>query len=194
MAGGALRREPAARLRRRTVRAARAHSGWRPGDRTAGGADAFARRSGRGAAVERDGLSGGSLSGHLPVWWRGSLRCATHAPICNALPLDPARDLYGSILFQSGRFRRLRDYLVCELRVVWPRFHRTAAAIGSRAIFPPLWRSAIRERATLLSIRCRLVSRMPRCCPWESIGSWSRRYNTVRISLRRASVAPMTAC
>jgi enediyne polyketide synthase len=35
---------------------------------------------------------------------------ATHAPICNALPLDPVRDLYGSILFQSGRFRRLRQY------------------------------------------------------------------------------------
>jgi enediyne polyketide synthase len=27
-----------------------------------------------------------------------------------ALPIDPGRDLYGSILFQSGRFRRLRAY------------------------------------------------------------------------------------
>jgi enediyne polyketide synthase len=31
-------------------------------------------------------------------------------PISDAIPLDPARDLYGSILFQSGRFRRLRQY------------------------------------------------------------------------------------
>ena len=31
-------------------------------------------------------------------------------PRTSPLPLDPARDLYGSLLFQSGRFRRLRAY------------------------------------------------------------------------------------
>jgi enediyne polyketide synthase len=31
-------------------------------------------------------------------------------PRSSPLPIDPARDLYGGILFQSGRFRRLRAY------------------------------------------------------------------------------------
>ncbi|PZG24357.1 erythronolide synthase [Micromonospora craterilacus] len=34
-----------------------------------------------------------------------------------ALPLDPARDLYGDVLFQAGRFRRLRGYRHAAARV-----------------------------------------------------------------------------
>src|ERR1039457_2794103 len=38
------------------------------------------------------------------------LPSATHPISYETLPIDPGRDLYGSILFQSGRFRRLRAY------------------------------------------------------------------------------------
>jgi enediyne polyketide synthase len=47
--------------------------------------------------------------GHGPAW---AARLSLHETTTDdgRLPLDPGRELYGSLLFQSGRYRRLRGY------------------------------------------------------------------------------------
>ena len=72
------------------------------------------------------------------------------------LPIDPARDLYGGICFSPDVSADCAPTAGCAPPVAWRRSPRTGPPTGSRAIFPPRWRSAIRERAMLSFIRCKL--------------------------------------
>jgi len=74
----------------------------------------------------RKQISSRSLSGDLPIWarakWLGkrSPSFRKYGKTGNRVVLDPATDLYGNILFQSGRFQRVDNYRHLMLSSVSP--------------------------------------------------------------------------
>jgi enediyne polyketide synthase len=76
---------------------------------------ALVRESGRVEVVLRSAETGFAVDHFRAtcVFGAGTTELPTALPVPDrqeALPLDPGRDLYGDILFQSGRFQRVRGY------------------------------------------------------------------------------------
>jgi enediyne polyketide synthase len=61
-----------------------------------------------------------------------SLEATTPPPGPSRLAVDPERDLYGKLLFQSGRFRRLAGYRHLNARSCWAEIAPRAHAHGSK--------------------------------------------------------------
>ena len=60
---------------------------------------------------------------------------ATAVPL-SRLAVEPERDLYGSLLFQTGRFRRLAGYRDLSAEQSWLRSPLPQASHGSALTFP----------------------------------------------------------
>src|SRR5262249_13751487 len=59
------------------------------------------------------------------------------APHDETLPLDPARDLYGSVLFHGDRFRRLHGYHHLEARACMAAIDPSGPGPWFGRFFPP---------------------------------------------------------
>jgi enediyne polyketide synthase len=76
---------------------------------------------------------------------------ATPPPGPSRLAVDPERDLYGNLLFQSGRFRRLAGYRVLNARSCWAEIAPSVHSNGAkRSEASPSWFSQYLPSALVL--------------------------------------------
>ena len=94
------------------------------------------RRRGGGHPQQRDRLPGRSLPGDAAVLAVAADQRPGRRSAGQLLPLDPAAELYGPVLFQGNRFQRLLGYRRWRRPAAWPR-SPTSAGIAWFAGYLP---------------------------------------------------------